>query len=209
MCLVAFASLHGICQSRVRRLSSAALSSVHAPVDMRGKHQNRPRVISDSVKKQIDEHIRSFPAMKSHYSRGKNSRRRKYLSPHLSVAQMHNLYVKKYEANEECPIVSYHYYLKYFQENFNLSFGYPRTDTCCTCDQLQVQFDSASDAMKALITEQKEDHLRRADSFYSSMRAHTQLAKRNSHVAVISFDFQQNLPLPSIPVGEVFYMHQI
>lgn len=29
---------------------------------------------------------------------------------------MHNLYVKKYEANEERPIVSYHYYMKYFKK---------------------------------------------------------------------------------------------
>ena len=211
VCMVAFASLHGVTRARVRRLASASLSSVHAPVDKRGKHANRPRSIPDSIKVQIDEHIRSFPAMKSHYSRGKNSRRRKYLSPHLNVSQMHELYVQKYEAGVERPIVSYHYYLKYFQENFNLSFGYPRTDTCSTCDQLQVQLDSASEStsMKALITEQKEEHLHKAERFYSSLRAHTQLAKENLHVAVISFDFQQNLPLPSIPVGEVFYMHQI
>ena len=79
MCLAAFASLHGITQSRVRRLASATLSSVHAPVDMCGKHRNRPRMISGAVKKQIDEHIRSLPAMKTHYSRGKNSYQRKYL----------------------------------------------------------------------------------------------------------------------------------
>ena len=105
--------------------------------------------------------------------------------------------------------MSYAYYLKYFQENFNLLFSYPRTDTSSTCDQLQLQLESASEAMKMLITDQKEDHLHKAESFYGSLRMHTQLAKENAHVATISFDFQQNLRLPSIPVGEVFYMLQI
>lgn len=91
-------------------------------------------------------------------------------------------------------------------ENFNLSFGYPKTDTCGTCDALRVQLDSASDGQKAALLSQKEDHLRRAENFYGSLRMNTSLAKENPQIKTITFDFQQNLPLPHIPVGEVFYM---
>jgi len=31
--------------------------------------RNRPRVIKDNVKKQIKEHIESFPIVESHYTR--------------------------------------------------------------------------------------------------------------------------------------------
>lgn len=34
-------------------------------------------------------------------------------------------------------------------------------------------------------------------------------AKTNDEVEVISFDFQQNMPLPVIPIGDVFYKRQI
>ena len=61
--------------------------------DKRGKHHTRPLVTSASIKKQIEGHIRSFPVVKSHYS----TRRRKYLSPLLSIAEMHRLYIDKYE----------------------------------------------------------------------------------------------------------------
>ena len=101
---------------------------------------------------------------------------------------MYELYVRKYETGEERPIVSYHYYFKYFQENFNLSFGYPQTDSHSKCDQLQIQLNSASESMKVLIKEQKEKHLHKAEKFYCSLRAHTQPAKESSHIAVIPFD---------------------
>ena len=147
--------------------------------------------------------------MKSHYSRAKHNKRRKYLSPLLNVAEMHDLYLKKYEPDAAKPIVSYSYYLKYFNENFNMSFGYPRADTCGTCDALNIEIEAAGSAQKVSLQSQKEDHLRQAENFYASLRTNTHLAKLNAHIATVTFDFQQNLPLPHIPVGEVFYMRQL
>lgn len=208
MCLSAFAGLHGITAARVRRLAISSSESFCPPTDRRGKHTKHKK-IPESIRKNIDEHIRSFPVMKSHYSRGRHSKRRMYLSPLLSVAEMHNLYIQKYENSAEKPTVTYSYYLKYFNENFNMTFGYPKTDTCGTCDALNTQIGSAQDTQKVSLQAQKEDHLRRAENFYSSLRTNTQLAKLNSHIATVTFDFQQNLPLPHIPVGEVFYLHQL
>ena len=146
--------------------------------------------------------------MKSHYSRSHHNKRHKHLSPLLSVAYMHELYLQKYEA-AGTNIVSYGYYLKYFNENFNLSFGYPKSDTCCTCDGIQIQLEAADDTQKVGIIAQKEDHLWRVKNVYSSLRSNTNVAKTNAHIAIVTFDFQQNLPLPHVPVGEVFYMHQL
>nr|CAD7437546.1 unnamed protein product [Timema bartmani] len=35
------------------------------------------------------------------------------------------------------------------------------------------------------------------------------LTKENAHIMVLAFDFQQNLPLPKVPAGEAFYLHQL
>ena len=126
--------------------------------------------------------------MKSHYSRSYQNQCCKYLSPFLTVAEMYGLYVQKHEVDAEDPVVSYNFYLKYFNENFNLSFGYPKTDTCGTCDSLQIQLGSADESQKIPLQIQK-DHLRRAENFYSSLRTNTELSKRNEQIRTITFDF--------------------
>ena len=80
VCATAFGSLYGVTQARVRRLATESTMSTCAPLDKRGKHSNRPRKIPDIVCQQIDRHVRSFPAMKSHYSRKKVSCRRSLVS---------------------------------------------------------------------------------------------------------------------------------
>ena len=56
--------------------------------------------IPESIRRQIDDHIHSFPVMKSHYSRARQSQQRKYLSPLLSVSEIHSLYLEKYQPQE-------------------------------------------------------------------------------------------------------------
>ena len=145
VCQKAFASLYGVSVSRVRRIAQATSTSICAPVDKRGKHPRRSRIqLGGEVKEQIRQHIKSFPALKSHYSSGK-SKARKYLAPLLSVAEMHRLYVEKHESNSETPLVKYSYYAKYFNSEFNLTFGRPKVDTCPTCEIFKnaLQVDQA------------------------------------------------------------------
>ena len=80
--------------------------------------------------------------MKSHYSRNKN-KHCKYLSPLLSIAEMHRLYVKEHEGQVATPIIKYNYYAKIFNEEFNLSFGYPKSDTCGVCEQFKIQLSES------------------------------------------------------------------
>ena len=80
---------------------------------------------------------------------------------------------------------------------------------CGTCDALNIEIEAAGDAQKVFLQSQRENHLRQAENFYASLRTDTRLAKLNAHIATVTFDFQQNLPLPHIPVGEVFYMRQL
>ena len=46
------------------------------------------------------------------------------------------------DSEEIKPIVSEHYYHDVFVTEFNIHFGFPRSDTCGTCDSLRVRIDA-------------------------------------------------------------------
>lgn len=169
---------------------------------------------------QISTHIESFPSRQSHYSRTKNDSMR-YLSSDLNVTKMHDLYLIKYEndtwkkmqENNDSvqPKVTCNFYRNYFQTNYKLSFGYPRSDTCQTCDRLQNLIVAETDeVLKNKLEAEKLLHVSKAEVFYTDIRQKSEDAKvPNSKIDVISFDFQQNMPLPHIPCGDVFYKRQL
>lgn len=73
ICKKAFCSLLGIGKSRVDRLIQKVKINEFSPVDLRGKHANRPNKIPEDVIFKIHSHIASFPKRSSHYSRCDNS----------------------------------------------------------------------------------------------------------------------------------------
>lgn len=56
---------------------------------------------------------------------------------------------------------------------------------------------------------EKELHVRKADTFYDALRENTVLATSDPSVEVLCFDYQQNMPLPHVPAGDVFYKRQL
>ena len=121
VCKKMFLKMHGISDGRLERALKAqqvAGGSLHC--DQRGRHEpgNKTKPVTvDNIK----EHIKSFPKYKSHYSR-KDSPHREFLSPHLSIQKMHQLYQEKCD-QENTPAASGWVYRKVFNEHFNLSFG--------------------------------------------------------------------------------------
>ena len=109
---------------------------------------------------------------------------------------MHRMYVDKYEGGADKPLVKYHYYSKVFNEDFNLSFGDPKSDTCGTCEQFMIELSFLSDnpSKKQAAEQRRDEHHCSVEKFYSDIRLDTEMAKKNTHISTISFDFQQNLP---------------
>lgn len=219
VCKVAFCSLFGIGKSVVERLINHIKSYKASPEDLRGKHTNRSNRISTDITFKINAHINSFPKIQSHYSRSDNSNV-KYLSPELNISKMYKLYLEKNEPEKFelikrgekniKPIVKYDYFSEHFKNNFNLSFGTPRTDTCQTCDRLKNVIDHETDQeLKHQFESEKEIHISKAEMFYNDLKLFVEKAKSNKEIEVLSFDFQQNMPLPHIPCGDVFYKRQI
>ena len=85
VCKTAFIRLHRITGGKVDHIGRQLASGRAGPLPhARGKHHNRPNRCSDVLRAQVCEHIGSFPAEQSHYSRSANSGRQ-YLSSELKT----------------------------------------------------------------------------------------------------------------------------
>ncbi|CAG9769729.1 unnamed protein product [Ceutorhynchus assimilis] len=194
ICRQAFCSIHGITRHRTNRIGLTLKEKNSAPLDMRGKNNNRPNKIPQNIIAAIDNHILSFPKRSSHYSREKNEGQT-YLSSDLNIFKMRKLYLEKYEPDvseklkrgEQChPKVTYDFYFRHFRENYNISFGSPRSDTCQTCDRLENSIAAEQDReAKDVLQIVKAVHIRKAEVFYTSMKEKTQLAKTDETVEVL------------------------
>ncbi|PSN29075.1 hypothetical protein C0J52_28073 [Blattella germanica] len=203
VCYKAFLSLHGIQRGRLRRIQQSLISTGIAPKDSRGKHNSHKHKTPKIIESLIIDHIESFKARQSHYSRRSNPNRL-YLPETLSVKDMHRMFLDSYHIN-----VSYQVYWLIFSTKFNIKFGYPRSDTCSVCDSLQLSIvEASSDTEKCQYLTEKELHLARADKFFELKRLYKKKAA-SGEMTFISFDFMQNLPLPHIRTCDVFYSRQL
>lgn len=160
-------------------------------------------------------HIKSFPRRLSHYG-GAEAENIRYLSPNLDIRKMHKMYL---EANEPeagldesiKPKVSYFMYRNYFNKNFKLTFGTPRTDTCKTCDSLNISLKGRlTEQEKHELEEQKTEHQKKYKEFYKILNEAEKAAPTlpiNEEVLV--FDFQQNVALPTLTTSDQFYARQL
>uniref|UniRef100_A0A1X7T8T3 Uncharacterized protein n=1 Tax=Amphimedon queenslandica TaxID=400682 RepID=A0A1X7T8T3_AMPQE len=166
-------------------------------LDRRGKHGNWPQKVPEEVRELVCKHIKTFPTRNSHYSR-KDNHGRTYLSPELSIARLYKNFLQIHdpeylsldEANLQKkishqpletirkPLVSEHFYHDVFVSEFNIYFGYPRTDTCSTCDGLSVKIASESDiSKKQELKEELEAHKTLAQEGYDAFRFDQQFAR--------------------------------
>lgn len=201
VCKKAFISLYGITEARVRRLCDL-LNEGKSPIDKRGCHP-KANTVPPEICQKIHEHILCFPRKKTHYA-GKDI---DYLDARLDVKKMHSMFNEQYPDLD----VKYKFYLQYFNENFSLRFGRPQVDTCITCEELstKIKQSNLSENAKRSVVAQLMIHKRRAKKFYNKISSVQDLCKERDDVAVITFDFMQNLPLPHIPIQNIFYLRQL
>lgn len=133
VCYKAFLSLHGIAARRVQTIKKQLLTFGVVKPDNRGKHTTRPQMKTQATKQAVHDFIASLRGRKAHYSSTKTTKT--YLPEELNIKKTYKMYT---ERNPNHP-VSYEYYRNYFNCNFNISFGYPRTDTCSQCDKFLIE----------------------------------------------------------------------
>ena len=102
--------------------------------------------------------------------------------------------------------------------------GYPRTETCCWCDEQKAKITeldrkiaaTKSDDIKVQLEKdvgklktEKTLHLKKADWFYELKRRAKTEAKKSPTVEAIAIDFGKNLPTPNITSAEVYFRRQL
>ena len=206
VCKAAFLGLHGITESQFKRKVLQLDVNLN---DGCGKHANHHRM-DESIKQRVKEHIENFPAQVSHYSRFKNEHK----DSRLTISELHRLFIK--ENPDLKTVCKYSYYHDVFNYEYNISFGYPRSDICDLCKKLQVAkktAELAGDATaKCQSAAEHKLHIRKADVFNVQLNEVTEETKAmgsNCDTAVIAKDYQKNLPLPLTSVSQEYYKRQL
>ena len=103
--------------------------------DGRGKHGKHLKV-TEEQKADVMQHIKSFPAMESHYCRAKTNK--KYLQSDLNIEKMYDLYKSKCFELKKDPVKS-SFYRYIFNTCFNIGFHVPKTDRCEKCEEIKIK----------------------------------------------------------------------
>jgi hypothetical protein len=209
VCKTTFLSVLDVSTGRVDRvLRSAKLNGGVTATDRRGKYVHSKQCIPTNAREAVVEHIKSFPANESHYTRA-HSESKRYLSSDLTVSTMYNLHVERCTETGVAPVKQW-YYRHIFNTQFNLSFHPPRKDTCKRCDVYKVQLAAAeADSDKTKISALKAEHelhLRKAEAVRALM--HVEENSSPEHEA-FTFDLQKVLSLPRLTTNEVYYCRQL
>jgi len=108
------------------------------------------------------------------------------------------------------PVVKEWLYRKIFNEEFNLSFGDPRSDTCEMCDLLNVTIRGCMhDDDRTKLQEELATHEAQASQGYQILHADADGTRGTRNQAIITFDLMQNLPVPTLTHGSMYYSRQL
>ena len=167
--------------------------------ERRGGSRTKP--CDDEVTVSIQSWISSYKCRESHYSRAKSTR--SYLSPELSISKMWMAWEKKSEEQTQ-KLASISKFKRIFYMDFNLGFGNPRSDVCSFCTSLIEAVSCEKDPCEKQrkITELRVHRLR-------AKKFHQLIAEKKPGVINVTFDMQQNQPLPKLSIGEVFCARQV
>lgn len=206
VCKSAFLSLYGITVKRCRRLTELKKQN-KIPQDQRGKAVgSRSNVIPGEYCVKIHDFIDALDKKEIHYS---NDITRQYLSSSLNIKKLHEMFLTR--TPEMADKINYQFFRQYFNSNFELSFGRPQIDVCSKCEELNVKMRDPhlNDGAKRTAAAELMIHKRRAGKFYKKVKEIQEKCASDETVLGLSFDYMQNLPLPTLPVQEIFYYRQL
>lgn len=217
VCYKAFLSIHGITGRRVQTIQNSLKLIGQPPKDGRGKHKNRKHAIKKETIELVMQHISSFKGRSSHYSLNKT--KKTYLPEDLNISKMYKMFKEKHGDTK----ISYDSYRSIFNEKFNISFGYPRSDTCSFCDEINVKLQNIHSKLSKAIDVEKEGilqqlkkleidksiHLRKANTFYSRKTEAKKRSRKEENIEAICIDYSKNLSVPNISTNDVYYSRQL
>ena len=202
VCRKAFIGLTGIKDKALRRLVANLAEQGTPAIDKRGTHKSRPNKYPDETIDLIVQHIKSLKARRSHYSLKKSGRF--FIPAHLSISVLCEEFNRLFPGHA----VDYKKYAEIFNTRFNITIGYPRSDTCSKCDTLDAEI-KIEDGRRAALLVEKQTHLTAADKWFALKRQKKSVAKETGGIEVLAFDYQKNLPIPNVSSNDVYYKRQL
>lgn len=103
---------------------------------------------------------------------------------------------------------SYETYRMVCNTKFNISFGFPHSDSCSTCDKFRAEVNrlkregNLENEIKLEI--ENELHKRKAQRFYAEKKKAKYKARTTENFVAI--DFQKNIYLPNVPTNDIYYL---
>ena len=182
----------------------ALQNSTHGTFTSNGRKGIQPHNTTlDENVRAVRQHIESFPAVESHYTR--KDTQLLYLEPGLNVTKMHALYSKQCEEQGRCH-VSYRIYKREF-DKYRLSFHQPKKDQCSVC----TIFKRKSDTNMTSESDQKEfeEHQKRKEQAREEKIADKEEAMDNPKKHVVTLDLQAVLQAPCGLVSQLYYKRKL
>lgn len=134
-----------------------------------------------------------------------------YFDSNLNITSLYRDYFVKYCEERNIQPVSEDKFRRIFSESYNIGFKLPKSDTCKTCDTLEITInESKTEEEKRQASITKDLHLKRAKAMRGKLREMSAKAKEKpDDIHVISIDLQQTLPTPKLSCGPAFYLRKL
>lgn len=145
--------------------------------------------------KLVDEHIKSFPVMDSHYCR--KSTQKQYLSPELNLKKMYNLYVGNDKITQP---VKFSMYEHIFNTKYNYSFFVPKKDICNKCSELDAKQKNGINLIENEIISYNNHMQRKLNAAAEKLSD-----KTKTDIVKIIFDLENVFALPRATTGMFYY----
>lgn len=201
VCRRAFQDILGVKKDRILNIMKKYQKNSVLPTENRGGdrigHKN------DNKRQAIKKFVESLKCTESHYCRSKTFNRI-YLPAELSINKLWKLYNDCMDNNEELKVKEC-FFRDYFNKNFNIGFGTPKTDLCSTCLQYKtnIKQHALGTAERENFEAQQKLHKLRANAFYQILQ------EERDDLVTFSFDCQKNLALPKLPDQSAYFSMQI
>lgn len=201
VCKVMFLNTISVSDKIISTVSKKLNRSPVIEHDMRGKHTNRPHVISTTVIDCIKEHIAMFPTVESHYRRATSQKN--YLEADLSIAKMHRLYLDWVKDKTLC-VKAQNATVRQNTDifnTFNLSFFKPKKDLCDKCEEFKL----ASEEEKLKLQPSHDEHLTNKNIARDNKTADKKRAANDPDLCVAVFDLEKVLTTPQGEASNFYY----
>lgn len=201
VCKEVYLKTLGIKNTRVDYCLNVKSKSGMCSPDKRGKQPSVNKTSTTKIEK-VKKFLKDMPKFQSHYSESE----REYFHPDLTRKKIYTLYKETFPEDVQ---VKYKIFESVLKE-LNIKIYVPRTDTCKTCDNLNIKIKATEDeATKITLITQRSDHHQRAQHARDQLKLANVQSKNNPNLLAFTFDLERTQPLPHINTSVAFYKRQL